>query len=194
MKKWKRLVNTAIDTYVLSQWLDKPKKSLINLNKESLRVGKVHQSWSSLPNDPVAVKRSIPNLRLLTGSYILQESRARFNQYNIDATCALCRDGHESRVHFLVVCSRLQYVRQNYIRRLKGILDLENSEIIADSYISDPEKLTQIILDCLDYWARCVLKRGKETVMNIERLSRNLCYALHKRRSELLCLQAKHSV
>ena len=156
MKKWKQLVNTAIDTYVLSQWLDKPKKSLINLNKESLRVGKVHQSWSSLPNDPVAVKRSIPNLRLLTGSYILQESRARFNQYNIDATCALCRDGHESRVHFLVVCSRLQYVRQNYIRRLKGILYLENSEIIADSYISDPEKLTQIILDCLDYWARCL--------------------------------------
>ena len=51
-------------------------------------------------------------------------------------------------MHFLVVCSRLQFVRQNYIERLKGNLYLENSEIIADSYISDPEKLTQIILDC----------------------------------------------
>ena len=108
MKKWKQLVNTAIDTYALSQWLDTPKKSLIYLNIESLRVGKVHQSWSSLPNDPVAVKRSIPKLlRLLIGLYILRENRARLNQYNIDATCALCRDGHESRVHFLVVCSRL---------------------------------------------------------------------------------------
>ena len=194
MKKWKQLVNTAIDTYVLSQWMDTPKKSLLYLNIESLRVGKVHQSWSSLPNDPVAVKRSIPKLRLLTGSYILQENRARFNQYNIDATCALCRDGHESRMHFLVVCSRLQFVRQNYIERLKGILYLENSEIIADSYISDPEKLTQIILDCSVYGARGILKLGKETVMNIERLSRNLCYALHKRRSELLCLHTKHSV
>ena len=87
MKKWKQLVNTAIDTYVLSQWMDTPKKSLLYLNIESLRVGKVHQSWSSLPNDPVAVKRSIPKLRLLTGSYILQENCARFNQYNIDATC-----------------------------------------------------------------------------------------------------------
>ena len=194
MKKWKQLVNTAIDTYVLSQWMDTPKKSLLYLNIDSLRVGKVHQSWSSLPNDPVAVKRSIPKLRLLTGSYILQENRARFNQYNIDATCALCRDGHESRMHFLVVCSRLQFVRQNYIERLKGILYLENSEIIADSYISDPEKLAQIILDCSVYGARGVLKLGKETVMNIERLSRNLCYALHKRRSELLCLHTKHSV
>ena len=172
--------------------MDTPKKSLIYLNIDSLRVGKVHQSWSSLPNDPVAVKRSIPKLRLLTGSYILQENRARFNKYNIDATCALCRDGHESGVHFLVVCSRLQFVRQNYIGRLKGMLYLENSEMIADSYISDPEKLTQIILNCSVYGARGVLKFGKETVMNIELLSRNLCYALHKCRSELLCLQTKY--
>ena len=60
-------------------------------------------------------------------------------------------------MHFLVVCSRLQFVSQNYIRRLKGILYLENSEIIADSYIGDPEKLTQIILDCSVYGARGVL-------------------------------------
>ena len=157
-------------------------------------LGPSTMSWSSLPNDPVAVKSYIPKLRLLTGSYILQASRARFNQYNIDATCALCRDGHESRVHFLVVCSRLQFIRQNYILRLKGILYLENSEIIADSYINDPEKLTQIILACSVYGARGVLKLGKETFMNIERLSRNLCYALHKCRSELLCLQTKHYI
>ena len=194
MKIWKQLVNAAIITYVLSQWMDTPKKSLIYLNItiESLQVGKVHQSWSSLPNDPVAVKRSIPKLRRLTGSYILQENRARFNQYNIDATYALCGDGHESGVHFLVVCSRLQFVRQNYIGRLKGMLYLENSEIIADSYISDPEKLTQIILDCSVCGARGVLKLGKETVMNIERLSRNLCYAYNKCRGELLWLQTKY--
>ena len=60
-------------------------------------------------------------------------------------------------VHFLVVCSRFQFVSQNFIRRLKGILYLENSEIIADSYISNPEKLTQIILDCSVYGARGIL-------------------------------------
>ena len=76
-------------------------------------------------------------------------------------------------MHFLVVCSRLQFVRQNYIRHLKGILYLENSEIIAASYISNLEKLTQIILDCSLNGARGVLKLSKETVMYIERLSRN---------------------
>ena len=44
LKKWKQLINAAIDTYVLSQWMDTPKKSLIYLNIESLLVGKVHQS------------------------------------------------------------------------------------------------------------------------------------------------------
>ena len=33
-----------------------------------MQVGKTHQSWESLPNDSVAVKRSIPKLRLLTNS------------------------------------------------------------------------------------------------------------------------------
>ena len=49
------------------------------------------------------------------------------------------------------------------------MLYLENSEIIAGSYVSDPEKSTQIILDCSVYGARGILKLGKETVMNIER-------------------------
>ena len=57
---------------------------------------------------------------------------------------------------FLVECSRLLY--------------LENSEKIADSYINNPEKLRQIILDCSEYGAKGVLKLSEETVMNIEGL------------------------
>ena len=100
MKSWKDKVKTAIETFVQSQWLADRKKSLQYLNVELLRVGKTHQSWESLPNNSVAVKRSIPNLRLLTGSYILQENCARFNQHNVDATCTLCGVEHESRLHY----------------------------------------------------------------------------------------------
>ena len=52
----------------------------------------------------------------------------------------------------------------------------------------------QIILDWSVYGARGVLKLGEETVINIERLLRNLDYALHKCKSELPCLQTKHPV
>ena len=100
----------------------------------------------SLPNNSVAVKRSIPKLRLLTGSYILQENHARFNHYNVDATCTLCGVEHESRLHFLVECSRLQPVRHRHISNLKSILQLENSKSTLELYTSDQEILTQIII------------------------------------------------
>ena len=193
MKRWKDQVKTAIDTFVQSQWLSERKKSLQYLNVESLQVGKTHQAWESLPNDAVAVKRSISKLRLLTGSYILQENRARFNQHNVDATCTLCGVEHESRLHFLVECSRLQPVRHKHILNLKSILQLENSKSKVELYTSDLEKLTQIILDCSVYGARGLLNLSVDSIANIERTSRNLCYDLHKNRNEILGLKNQNT-
>ena len=189
MKKWKEQVKIAIDTYVQSQWLAECKKSLQYLNVEALEVGKIHPSWGSLPNDTTAVKRSIPKLRLLTGSYILQENRARFNQYSIDATCTLCGVGCESRMHFIVECSRLQPVRHKHILNLKSTLMSENSSVSVDLYTNNSEKLTQIILDCSKYGAGGLLKLSKDSITKIEHISRNLCYDLHKTRNELLGLK-----
>lgn len=158
---------------------------------ESLQVGKIHHSWESLPNDAVAVKRSIPKLRLLTGSYILQENRTRFNQYNVDATCTLCGVEHTSRMHFLVECSRLQPVRLRHVMNLKSFLQSENSNATAELYTNNPEKLTQIILDCSKYGARGLLNLTADSITNIERVSRNLCYDLHKNRNEILGLKSR---
>ena len=79
-----------------------------------------------LPNDVRTVKRAYPKLRLLTGTYILHRkqilqkvdpplamNRAKFNQYTIDDTCTLCRANAETRVHFLVECSRFSNLRQS---------------------------------------------------------------------------------
>ena len=123
----------------------------------------------TLPNDAVAVKRSIPKLRLLTGTYILQENRDRYNQHNVDATCTLCGVEHESRLHFLVECSRLQPLRHKDISNLKSILQLENSKSKVELYASDLEKLTQIILDCSVYRARGLLNLSAESIAIIER-------------------------
>ena len=50
----------------------------------------------------MTVKRAYLKLPLLTGTYILQEYRAKFNQYTVDIMCTLCRANAETRVHFLV--------------------------------------------------------------------------------------------
>ena len=115
---------------------------------KSLKVGEVHQAWKSVPNDPRTVKRVYPKIRLLTGTYILQENRAHFNQHKVNVCCPLCGAGAEDRVHFLAVYSRLAESRQDYICEPVSILSAKNSENNVRSLIKDPQCLTQFILDC----------------------------------------------
>ena len=147
MEKWKSLIKRHIDEYVRTQWLHEPKSSLKYLNIQFLHVGEIHQSLRTLPNDVRTVKRAYPKLRLLTGTYILQENRAKFNQYTIDDTCTLCRANAETRVHFLVECSRFSNLRQGFIQSMRNILMTSNTKSRIDEVLANPEKSTQLILD-----------------------------------------------
>ena len=77
LKVWKEQLKSAVDGHVRSQWATALKQSLkyMYLNVKSLRIGKVHQSLSTLPNDVRAVKNGNTKIRLLTGTYILQQSQ-----------------------------------------------------------------------------------------------------------------------
>ena len=79
MKSWKSLLKKHIDLYIESEWHQDHKISLQYLNVQSLKVGQIHHVWKSIPHDSKAVERAYPKLRLLTGTYILQENRSRFN-------------------------------------------------------------------------------------------------------------------
>ena len=49
-------------------------------------------------------------LKLVSGSYIFQSNRSKFNQSQIDATCLLC--GEEDLEHFLLRCQLRETTRQ----------------------------------------------------------------------------------
>ena len=113
--------------YVILLWhsLSLPYNYFISLqwlNVQSLKVGQTHQVWKAIIHDVRTVKRAYPKLRLLTGTYILQENRARFNQYTVRDCCLLCGAGAETRTHFIAGCSRLESIRVNYIEQLITIL------------------------------------------------------------------------
>ena len=55
----------------------------------------------------------------------------------------------------------------------------------------DPERVTQIILDSSVYAVNGDLNIDAEMTICIEKISWNICYALHKRRCELLSLKVK---
>ena len=191
MEKWKSLIKRHIDEYVRTQWLHEPKSSLKYLNIQSLHVGEIHQSLRTLPNDVRTVKRAYPKLRLLTGTYILQENRAKFNQYKIDDTCTLCRANAETRVHFLVECSRFSNLRQGFIQSMRNILMTSNTKSRIDEVLTNPEKATQLILDSSVHARNGDLFIDTEMTDCIEKISRNMCYNLHKYRCDLLSLKLK---
>ena len=114
LEGWKVLIKKQIDSYVEKEWASDAKVSLQWLNMQSMRVGQVHQVWKFIPHDVRTIKRAYPKLRLLTGTYILQENRARFGGCSIRECCLLFGEGAETRVHFIAGCSRLEAVRVNF--------------------------------------------------------------------------------
>ena len=117
-----------IDSFIENEWRQIDKPSLRFLNVKTLSVGKVHHSWLSVPNDKKVVKRAYPKIRLLPCTYILQENRARFNQYVVNTICPLCGMGAEDSVHFLEVCPKLAESRQGFMDKLGSKLCAKNSE------------------------------------------------------------------
>ena len=79
-----------------------------------------------IPHDVRTIKRAYPKLRLLTGTYILQENRTRFGGCSIRECCLLCGEGAETRVHFIAGCYRLEAVRMNFKAQLITILSRKN--------------------------------------------------------------------
>ena len=97
-ESWKSQLKKHIGAYIESSCYYDPRPSMKYVTVQSLKVVQVHQAWQSIPHDVRTVRRAHPKLHLLTGSYyILQENRAKFNQYAISASCLLCGARAETR-------------------------------------------------------------------------------------------------
>ena len=105
-------IKAAVGRYVSDQWVDDAanKSSLKYPNIQSCTVGKVHNCWTSVCNNARDMRRANVKVKLLTSTYILQENRFKFNQYQVCPWCLLCDEAPEDLAHFLLDCSLLQSV------------------------------------------------------------------------------------
>ena len=85
-KVWKHNLQLAIYSTEEKFWTDdiQQKPSLKYFNPHSLRVGKVHNSYSSVKCNSRNIQRAEIKSRLLTGTYTLHSNRAAFNQHRVD--------------------------------------------------------------------------------------------------------------
>ena len=65
------------------------------------------------------------NVKILTGSYVLQISRASFNHNQISSFCQLCNDddSDETIEPFLLQCSSLDHIRQPILIDIQHICE-----------------------------------------------------------------------
>ena len=91
--EWKGIVKKSINTY----WNTKlqqdcqSKSSLSLLGTTSLEMGETHIVWDSINNSVRDVRQAITKARMLTGTYMLQTLKSKFNQSEVDPTCPICR-------------------------------------------------------------------------------------------------------
>ena len=99
-----------MDKHVSAYWVDKikleasEKSSLKFLNTQNYKIGEVHYLWKNAGFNLMAIKKAGLKAKLMTGTYVLQSNRAKFNQYSVNPTCLLCGDDAEDMIHFLLKC------------------------------------------------------------------------------------------
>ena len=112
-------IKHKIDNYVHQSWVEEGSSNLI---LHDCSVGEVHQCWKSVDHNTRDVRRALIKVKMLTGVYVLRYNRAEFNQHAVSPTCCLCRAAVEDRVHFVLGCSGLDPVRQNYQKKIQPLL------------------------------------------------------------------------
>ena len=184
--RWKKMVNKHVNTHWSSAVKHKATlfPTLKYLNTEEYWPGK--QLW--LIQDVGGVRdlsRIHTKLKLVTGTYILQTSRASFNHLQVDPICLLCQGEAETVEHFLLTCSGLDAVRQ-------PVLD-DLAKIYGDLLSGPATTSTQLILDCSGLINSTIAFNQHTQVTEFEKKTKRLCYSLHTERYKRLAVIPNHS-
>ena len=183
-ERWKIEVKKKIQSY----WKEKiegdasSKTSLkfLNCNFKC----QTHYVWSWSEGNEFEVRKAIIQAKLLTGTYTLQYNRAAFNQ-TTDRTCPLCKVETEDTTHFVSSCTFLEEIRRPLIAKLFMKIPLVLQYHPTNITWSD-EMLTQLILDPSHPDVVDILPLNSFHIDEICKISRQLCFTLHKERAEAL--------
>jgi hypothetical protein len=186
--RWKQMVDNAVKSY-WTDWLTseaKSKSSMAYINITNLQVGKPHQIWTTLSTNPRDVKQAAIKVRLLTGTYVLQSNRARFNQHEVTSTCLLCEEEAETVCHFILRCKKLDQARIYHLNRLKEVLYGNCSRNDVETLLRNQSSMLQLLLDSSHSTIAHTMNISMPLMEAVEEISRKLCYSLHVRRRVLL--------
>ena len=194
---WKGLVaQTVKDHWLCSlRRTAAAKSSLSFLITIHLQAGEPHPIW---PADapPSSILAASYRAKMLTGTYILQSTRAKYNQHEVDATCLLCGGDTEDMVHFIVMCPTLHEVRSIKLATEVTPIAERLGEAIPEEatdrcrFILNGGHIPNQLRDVPDTSPSLnIVESSSAFQSKLQKACSMLCYKLHMKRQELLSYQ-----
>ena len=187
-QKWRGIVKSEVTKYWKSEIQKEAamKSTLNHLSCTNFQAGKPHFIWQSASIDTLQVKKAGVRANLVAGTYKLQTVVSKFQGGTISSQCRMCNKGEENLQHFILECNSLEETRKKYICPILQIL--ENLEL-SMFFKTNRYYLLQLLMDPTH--SNLPLRiQEQETMASLEANIRNLCYALHCKRSALLDIPA----
>ena len=138
-----------------------------------------HNIWKSITHNTQDVKAGEIKVRISTQTYVLQDKRAKFDP-SVSSVCKLCKLADEDMEHFLLICPNYNLIRIKHLNKIRDCLNSTEKNKYED--IVNEGKLLQLLMDCTSKKLIC----NPRCHTRIERISRDLCYELHKERNKQL--------
>jgi hypothetical protein len=183
--QWKRSVKAA----VLNRWEHALKEdatrmtTLSNVNLEKCTLSAVHPVWKIGAASSLTVVKATTKAKLLLQRYPLYNSKT--SGVNYGKPCPLCNSCLETLEHFLMSCPALDSVRRQPMQKITSIL--------AEARLPIPTEEAHMVRLLLDpSW---ICPDGAPDALNglLEATTRDLCFALHHRRSILLGYPSRYT-
>jgi hypothetical protein len=113
-EKWKTCIKNKIHEYwkmQIEQW-SAGKSTIRYLIPRTKENGTVHNVWKNAGMNRIAIMKASTKAKLLSGTYILQQTQSKFKKRQISAICLMCNSDIEDTPHFLMKCPSLERTRQ----------------------------------------------------------------------------------
>ena len=185
--EWKRQTRQALHNYWTTSLVADAmvKTTLSHCSIGNLKIGHTHMVWDSIQPNLQDVKRGHTKARLLTGTYMPQSTKYKFNSAEVDPKCPLCRLESEDLQHFILRCPALAEARDRYFPLIRKLVIDAVGEIIWSEHFCNRDILVTLVIDCQKLAENRLLPRSTDTLFEIESCSRTLCYKLHQLRLKL---------
>ena len=157
----------------------------LNVNMSGLR-GRNHPCLSNIVTVN-EVRKLRPYLKFLTGDYLTY--LRKYEETNQGSPlCKICHTESESVCHILSTCTEYQEIRRRILIEMAELCMQAKSEINFEHISSDPEVLTQFILDPSSFNLETRVNLFDPILQKMFKVSRDICWAINSQRMKTLKL------